>query len=59
MKTMNFKTATTIKPECLNSYSASALTESRNELLNHMELELESILSQEFEGLPSDIYCLV
>lgn len=57
-KMMNAKPAKTIEPQLLNHYSASALTESRNELLNHMELELQSILVQEFDqGLP--IYGLV
>lgn len=57
-KMMNAKSAKTIEPQLLNHYSASALTKNSVELLNHMELELQSILVQEFaQGLP--IYCLV
>lgn len=57
-KMMNVKSAKTIEPQLLNHYAATVLTESRNEPLNHMQLELQKILVQEFDqGLP--IYCLV
>lgn len=57
---MDIKTATSIELECLNFYSANAPTESKDELVNYTEIELESILFEEFEqALPGNIYCLV
>lgn len=52
---MKTTTATAIEQESLN-YSTSSFTASSFEVLNYIELDLESILVKEFEqGLPNDL----
>lgn len=56
---MKTTTAKVIEQQSLKHYySTSSLIETRLEVLNYMELELESILLNEFEqGLPTDLNC--
>lgn len=53
---MKTTTATASEQESLSYYSTSSFTASSFEVLNYMELDLESILVKEFaQGLQNDL----
>lgn len=56
-QSMKTTTATVIEQQFLSpDYSANSLIKSSLEVLNDMEIDLESIMAKEFaRGLPSDI----